>query len=219
MSFSEKKQVNVIQLMGGAFSEFGAIGKEVAIYFVGFAAIMFLPIYTVEFGWIFMLLAFLLYFPAQYYLYRTMLAKAGMLKDDGWRVIEFFVMALVLIIPISIGFNIFWIPGLILVAKWLMAPTYLVAGERNLFEAIGDGWRASDGNTLNLTIAVVLMGVVWTIAAVPLVLFWTAANAGQSVMVSMLLWMHIAPVLLAGLSVSAYRQLSDDTAKLSEVFA
>ncbi|WP_271077628.1 hypothetical protein [Aurantiacibacter sp. MUD61] len=218
MAFLQEKRANVADLLGGTFRELGAIRRELAIYFVIFAALTLLPVNRIGLGLLFTLALFVGYFVGQYMLYQAMLRKAGMLHDSGWRIIEFGVMAVLLAIPISIGLNLFVIPGLILIGKWIMAPTFLVARRQNLIEAIGDSWRASDNNTVHLTLAATLVCTVWIIAFAVLAALadFTGAYFADDLV---WLWMHVLPVLLAGLSMAAYKQLSDETAALYEVFS
>ncbi len=223
MSYLQEKRANVIDLLAGSFRELALVRKELAAYFVIFAAMLLLPTRWVGYSFSLAspLIIILGYFVAQYWLYQAMLRKAGMLQDGKWRLAEFFGMAIVLIIPISIGLNLFFIPGLILIAKWIMAPTYLVARKRNLIQAIGESWNASSENTLYLTIAVSVMCMIWglsfgIIAAIVGLADMMDVVAGDDLF---WVWIHVLPVLLAGLSVSAYRQLSDETASLTEVFA
>ncbi|MDE1466502.1 hypothetical protein [Aurantiacibacter sp. D1-12] len=223
MSFVQQKRANVFDLLAGAFRELSEIRKELAIYFVIFAALLLFPTRWIGLGssLVSSLVLFLGYFVAQYWLYQAMLRKAGMLQDGKWRIVEFFVMALVLIVPISIGLNLFVIPGLILIAKWIMAPTYLVAQKRNLIQAIGESWSASSENSVALTLAATVICVIWGLS-----FGLAAALIGLADVMDVVagddlfwLWVYFLPVLLAGLSMSAYRQLSDETASLTEVFA
>lgn len=219
MSFIQEKRVTTGELMGGAFRHLAGVRKELLIYFIVFSAVTFLPLYDFSFGWVFMILGGILYFVAQYLLYRAMLRNAGLAHDGGFRVLQFIVMAVVLSIPISIGFNLFWIPGLLLMAKWIMAPAFLVAQTHNPFKAMGQSWNASEFNTLHLTLASGLMCIIWFISFVALMLIWDLAGTTSDEISGFFLWMHILPVLLGGLSVSAYQLLSDDTSSLTEVFA
>ena len=218
MAYIQERQANTAELLSGAFRELAGVRRQLALYFLGFAALAVFAQVASSIGGLAVLLGFLGYFGAQYWLYQSMLAKSGMLQDAGWRVVEFFGMALVLIIPIAIGLNLFTVPGLILIGKWIMAPTFLVARRQHLIQSIGDSWRASDGSTLHLTIAVTAICAVWIIAFLPLAVIGGIGGFEVGGMVFWL-WCHVLPVLLAGLSVSAYKLLSDETASLSEVFA
>ncbi|MBH5322846.1 hypothetical protein [Aurantiacibacter sediminis] len=218
MAFIQEKQANVGELLGGAFRALGTIKRELAIYFLIFAALTLLPTNSLIPDFLFMLAVLAGYFVAQYMLYQAMLRKAGMMHDSGWRTVEFAVLAVLLSIPISIGLNFFVIPGLILIGKWIMAPTFLVARRQNLIEAIGDSWRASYNNTVHLTLAATLICTVWIIAFG--VLTALAELAGIYFTDDLIwIWVHVLPVMLAGLSMAAYEKLSDETATLSEVFS
>ena len=79
--------------------------------------------------------------------------RSGVVVDPRFKGFSLFFMAMILIWPIMIGLNFLLVPGLLLAAKWVMAPAFLVSEERDLFQASGDSWRASSGNTLALTLA------------------------------------------------------------------
>lgn len=217
MGYVQTKQVSVGDLLTGSFEVLVRIKRELAIYLGAFLVASIVADGSALLRGPIAIASTVGYFVGQYWLYRAALNKAGVMYDPRFKVFSFFAMALILIIPISIGLNFLIVPGLLLAAKWVMAPTFLVSEERNLFEAIGDSWRASENNTLSLTAAFFVLCVIWIgIVAI------TSALAGvigfgirQAVSVATF---HVLPMLLLGLSVTSYRALGDGEADLAAVF-
>lgn len=226
MAFIQQRRVETGQLISGTFHELGGSAKAVAIYFAVFLGLGILADLVAVTRPIIAVLATLIYFAAQYFLYRELLEKAGIVYDRRAKVFSFFIMAILLGIPLNLAFTLLVIPGILLAAKWIMAPTYLVAEELNLFEAIGASWRASSNNLVSLSLAFTVIGLIW------LAIYFLMIGAGQ-----LWIWaigidsqardqldgfgwvgMHALPVLLMGLSVSAYRSLSDNSDSLAAVF-
>lgn len=223
-SFAQDKRASLGELIGGTFAELAAIRGELALYVLGFAAFDVLgSILPATEGFV-SVLTFFGYFAAQHWLYERMLAKAGLLDAPGWRILQFIALAILLGFPIILGANIFVVPGIILAAKWIMAPTYLVATGRGVIEAASDSWRASDHNTANIALAFCLMFLLWVLL-VAVVGGVTGAivrfNSGLVEPSEILsgLWIHGLPLLLMGLSMAAYRCLNHEGAQLAKVFA
>ena len=222
MAYIQTRQVTLGELLNGTFRNLSAIKRELAIYFAVVFAIGILQGFADVIDAIIGIAGFIGYFVGQYWLYQKMLVQTGSGTDDRFKVFSFFAIAALLIIPISIGLNFFVIPGLILCAKWVMAPSFLVSEPRNVFESIGDSWRASANNTLPLVLAVLILVFIW-IAAIALL-------GALSALVSGILplggsqagfgWINfnIFPVLMLGLSITAYRSLADDDTSLAAVF-
>lgn len=172
--------------------------------------------------------SFFFYFAAQYWLCRQMLLRCGMGHVDSFKVFSLFFMAVLLAVGIMIGFNLFWIPGILLGAKWIMSPAYLVARENNLFEAIGASWRASEGNTLPLSLAYTAIGLIGLVALWAVIALGTmtenALDFGGQIVggpvegIFLSLTMNALPIVMMALSVGAYRLLSEEVNELTEVF-
>ena len=214
----QERRVQIGTLLSGIFSELNVIRRELAIYFGGFAAVAVLADLLGMIRGPIALAATFAYFIGQYLLYQAMLRKAGMLRDERKKVFSFFAMAIVLAVPIYMGTLFFVIPGLILGAKWIMAPTYLVAREGNLFHAIGESWKASEFNTVNLTLAYFVVWLGWVIVASIMTGGESAVRGGRDPSVLTWISVHLLSVLMMGLSMSAYRHLNDETETLAGVF-
>lgn len=199
----------------------GGIKTEIAIYFAVFAGAGLVADFAESSRSLIAVASFFGYFFAQYLLYQAALRKFGLLQDDAKRVPAFFGMALFLGLPIIVGLNFFFIPGVILAAKWLMAPAVLVARDEGLFEAIGVSWRESDQNTVSLALAFAILFIMWliffaVIAAIDGMISPNFSDMGALGWISF----HALPMLLLGLSVTAYRHLADEGEdRLAEVFA
>jgi len=216
---TQNRQASLRDLLGGTLRELRGAMRELALYVCAVTALSLLPIADFAFGWVISLGVIAGYFVAQYWLYQVMLRRAGLLVDSGRRIASFAFMAAILIWPIAFGINVLVIGGIVLVARWIMAPAFLVARPINLFEAIGASWRASDGNTLALSLAFSAVFVIWLTAFGLLGSLWNFDSWGAQTPPPFWVLMNILPLLLMGLSVTAFRQLSDDGETLGEVFA
>lgn len=200
------------ELVPGAFATLGAIKRELAIYFLLFAALGLID--NVVPG-IPTVVGFVLYWLGHYLLFQALLRNAGWLEDDRKRVFRFFFMACLIAIAIAIGLNFLIIPGVILGAKWIMAPAFLVARDGGVFAAMGDSWEASSGNTLHLSLAYAIIGGAWTLGLVMLGAVVDGTSA-KSIVIGT--YFHLLPVLMMGLSVYAYGLLAEPSNSLVEVF-
>lgn len=226
MAYIQTRHVDVGGLLGGTFAELANVRREVAIYLgvVAVAAIL-ADLHPVGMS-IIATLAVIAYFPGQYYLYRAALADSGLMVESKFKVFAFAAIGLILIWPIMIGFHIFYIPGLLLAAKWVMAPSFLVAENRTFYDAISDSWNASRDNLLHLSLAFGIIVIGWSVAfafvAVLSSSFGVTSFTGEPPASGMgaLAWvfMHVLPILLMGLSVTAYRALAEGDTSLVEVF-
>ncbi len=226
MAYIQDRRADVGELLSGTFTEIAGIKRELALYFGAFLIAGLAVDFVGALRGLTGTAAFFGYFAGQYYLYRAVLAKAGIIYDPSFKVFSLFFMAMFLSLPILFGLNFFFIPGILLAAKWVMAPTFLVAEEMNMFEAIGASWRASSGNTLALSVVFAVLTIIWFF------IFGIGGNllgglgnaaaraAGGSGAPNAFGWLlvHTLPVLFMGLSVSAYRALSDSENDYVSVF-
>ena len=228
MVYVQTRTATAGELITGTFSVIAAARREVGLYLLVFGGLgLFLGFDLIE-GPV-SLFSFFFYFAAQYWLCRQMLVRTGLGHNDRFRVFSLFFMAILLGLAISFGFNFFWIPGILLGSKWVMAPAFLAAGDDDLFKAIGASWRASDGNTLSLSLAYSAIGliglaVLWSVIMVGSTTDRLANASGAFVGgpiegMFLSLSLNVLPILLMALSVAAYRMLSDNTDQLAEVFA
>jgi hypothetical protein len=225
MAFIQHRCVTAGQLISGSFEELAAIKGEIGLYLLCFLIAGLVADFAGPVGGLVSIAATSGYFAGQYWLYRTALSRRGITVDHKFKVFSFFFMAAVLILPIYFGVILLVIPGILLASKWIMAPAYLVAEEMNLFEAIGASWRASSNNLLPIALAFTLIVLIWLglFAAIG----WltggfenftmeTGLGSGSGSM-SELGWV-LLPLMLMGLSLAAYRSLSDQESSYVAVF-
>ena len=219
-AYADKQPLAVGPLLTGTFHELVSIRGPLLLYLGVFVGLGLIGRLGAPLGGLITLVGLAGYFLGQYLLYRALLRHAGLMVEDGpIRVFRFFGMALVLGMAIYLASAFFVIPGLILAAKWVMAPAYLVAGSRGTFESIGDSWRASSGNTLALVVAFGLLGIAYLFLVGMAGAFGALSGLDQVAdNLSVQLALHCLPLLLMGLSVTAYRTLNDEPERLAEVF-
>ncbi|MHA7818754.1 MAG: hypothetical protein ACX930_03790 [Erythrobacter sp.] len=225
MGYVQTRQVTTGQMITCSFEQLNEIKRELAIYFGAFFAAGLLVDLIEPLRGPVSIAATIGYFVGQYWLYRMALLKAGVIIDDRWKVFSFFGMALILAFPIMIGMNFLIIPGLLLAAKWVMAPAFLVAEKRDLFQAMGDSWRASENNLVSLTLAFTVLCVIWiglvvVVGGISNTFGSALSDLGGRDAANAFEWLgiHALPVLLMGLSLTAYRALADEDSSLVAVF-
>ena len=167
-------------------------------------------------------LATIAYFPGQYYLYRASLADSGLMVQSNLKVFGFAAIGLILIWPIMIGINFFYIPGLLLAAKWVITPCLYVAENRTFYDSMSDSWNASRDNPLHLSLAFGIIVIGWSVGFALSTSFNVASLMDMEPASGMgaFAWTyrHLLPIMLMGLSVTAYRSLADADTSLAEVF-
>lgn len=219
MPFIQTRTADIGDLFTGTFRELFSIKRELAIYFGLFIAAGIISDLETQLIGPIAILTTIGYFVGQYYLYRALLANTTGGYDPRFKVFSFTLMAMILVFPILFGFNLFYIPGLLLAAKWVMAPTFLVAEEIDLLEAMGSSWSASNNNLLSLSVVFTLLCLIWIAVFVLVLGIADGVGPGNGWEMSVI-WssMHILPVLLMGLSVTAYKQLNNSIEDVTAVF-
>lgn len=142
------------------------------------------------------------YFGGLYLLFEAMLRRTG--ATGPRRYFQFAGLAFVVFVGVLFGLNVFLVPGLVLAARWMLAPSLLVGNGSGIIEALGNSWYLTRGNTKTLTLAVMIL------VAVPLTSWIMLDDAdfsdGAKIMIGWSMF-HVANVLLAGFSVAVFRLL------------
>ena len=226
MSYTRPPSVTISDLLAGTFDELRGIPLPLAMYMVAFLTLGILadlggPVVQGVLGF----LAIPAYFVGQYYLYQSMLTRSGVAVDPKFKAFGMCGLAFIILIPIVIGLNFFYLPGLLLAAKWVVAPTIYVAGERSVFHAMSDSWEATNNNLISLSVAFFVLTVIWSVVFIPVVLLGTGINeliglrdGAEPQLTAIWLAFHLLPILLMGLSVTAYRALAAPEESLAQVF-
>jgi hypothetical protein len=205
-------------LLTRSFANLWLIRMQVLGYLGIFTAIAFvLPLAGLEPGGG----GLVAYLVGQYWLYHSLLKARGLLETTRYHYFAFVGLALALILPILFGLAAFALPGLFLVARWIAAPTYVVADGRGAFAAAGASWAAVRGHTGKLALAVVIMGLI--VSAIGLVIGLVdgqVANlaAYRDAKPIDLIEVHFLPLLLLGLSTATYEMLGPQVSVIEEVF-
>ena len=158
---------------------------------------------------------------AQYFLWEAMFRNAGLAKGLGRRRYLAFIGQSILILVVSMfGYVLLVVPGLIMTARWSLAPALLVTGDLGVIEAMGRSWETVRGNSTPVILVLVAAAVVTWFAGVvigglgPLV----AGMDPVSVVLRQVL-SHVQAALFIAMAMFVYRRLYDDTGELREVFA
>jgi hypothetical protein len=219
MAFLPRQHLATGELIAGALAELRANLRPVLIYL----AVMFAlgagaesapsPLDRLaSFAGIFA------YFGGLYLVFESMLRKAGNLPaGQSRRFFRFTGMGFLVFFGVLFAMYLFIIPGIIVGARWMMAPSILVATRHGAFAALGESWSLTRGNTLPIALAFVVLALIGFIA-VSVAAGVLGAAVGAERLVSSLL-IHGVNVLLVGLSVAVYRRLNDQGDELVAVFA
>jgi hypothetical protein len=222
MAFVETDKLAAGELITGAFGELAQNRREILIYLGVFLLVdiasSVVPKSVVVITGPTGLLASGGYFLGQYLLYRAMLRRAGH-TAGGIRIFRFVGMAIVIGFGLLFASYLFLIPAIVIAARWIAAPCYLVATDRGVFASLGESWSASSGSTLALSLAFTAMVLIFF----ALLVAFTAAGAAIKGLLGPALSFgftaHLLPLLLMGLSVAAYRRLNEEGVELAAVFA
>lgn len=222
MNYTQKPVISFDSLLTGTFAELSQIKREIGFYFLFFAGLgavqWLVESYAIGLRGFVSIFAFFAYFYAQYRLYQASLSSYGALPHDRVRVFSFLGMALLIGAGLAFASNFLVIPAIILGGKWIMAPTFLVARDRAVLSSIGDSWDASSGNTLALSLAYGLIFFGWLVLIGLGDSLSDALNLPSGYNAVSGLILHILPILLMGMSVTAYRQLANPADTLANVF-
>lgn len=223
MSFTQGKTITVGEALSGTFEALATAKREIGLYFLMFAGLSALQMaagnYFDLLTPIIALVTFVLYFYAQNRLYQVMLSRSGVTVHPGLRTFRFLGMALVIGIALSFASNIFIIPAIILGAKWIMAPSVLVANTKSgIFSAMGESWTASDGSTLQLSLAFMAVFLIWGALIVAMGAFTEAADLAAGYNFFTALTIYVLPIMMMGLSVAAFRKLNGGVDEIADVF-
>ncbi len=228
MAYIQERRVSTGELINGTIRELAGIKRPLAYYFGFFFVAGFLTGFSSALSTLAAIPLFFAYFAGQYYLYRQALGGRDFSSDDIGSVLGFLLLAVMLAIPLYFSVFFLVVPAILLGAKWVMAPAYYVAEDVNVIEAIGASWNRSNGNLGSLALTFFLIWLIW-------LAFGTAAGAltgglqgalqvvggtsRSSVGVGLSsVVLHVLPVLLMGLSVSAYKALNDPAESLVAIF-
>jgi hypothetical protein len=224
MAFVQHDKLAAGELISASFTELAENRRAVLIYLGVFVVVGLvgssLATALAPIAGLGGLALFVGYFLAQYLLYRSVLRRAGQLiADDRIRIFRFMAMAVVIAITMTFAMYLFVIPAILIGARWIVAPCYMVATNKGLFASLGDSWSATSGNTLPLALAFTALFLVFMVLFVVVGTVDTALRDLAGANLATGVGVHFLPLLLMGLSVAAYRRLSDDAQSLSEVFA
>lgn len=167
------------------------------------------------------LVGFGLYFAGQYWLFRALLKARGLVETPRIHIFAFVGLAAVLILQIMFGLVLFVLPGLFLVARYIAAPSFIVARGDRAFVAAISSWRAVRGHTVKVAGAVALIGVsVSMLGSLTGALAGTLAEVGafRTAKPIDVIELQLIPLLLFALSTATYELLGPEDNSIEEVF-
>jgi hypothetical protein len=215
-SYPIRREVSYGVLLEQTFGSLGLIWRELLAY-LAVAIVLGLgtPLVGDKSTGFFELL---FYFVGQYWLFRSLLKRRGMLRTQRIHFLSFFGLALLLILPIMFGLVMLIVPGLFLVARWIAAPAYIVATGQGAIAAAGASREAVRGHTAKvMTVVVVLFLITVAIMTALAGIDRAFGNRADPEMMN-LLWGHLLPLLLLGLSVATYERLGLEDTTIEDVF-
>ncbi len=215
-SYPIRREVSYGALMEQTFGNLRLIWREMLAY-LAVATVLGLgmPLFGDKSGGFFELL---FYFAGQYWLFRSLLKKRGMLRTQRIHFLSFFGLALLLILPIMFGLVMLIVPGLFLVARWIAAPACIVATGQGAFGAAGASREAVRGQTAKVMTAVVVLFLIMVAIMTAIASIDRALGSRADMELMNLLWGHLLPLLLLGLSVATYERLGSEDTTIEDVF-
>lgn len=148
-------------------------------------------------------------------LFGVMLGKG----DVSGRYLGFIGMAIVTFLGVGLATILLILPGLFVAARWLMAPCIYLDQQRGVFDALGESWNRTRGNTKQVILAILLFLVVIVLLA--LVIGGVISLFGAPALLGHLtdaVVGEVATVILIGMSVTTYGLLSGQGEELASVF-
>lgn len=95
---------------------------------------------------------------ASYFLLVAMLRRTGLYsRTDGDSFLPFIGLSVLSTLGTMLGFIAFVIPGLFIMARWIIAPQILVARGAGVMEALGESWDRTRGNEFQIIVAAVAL--------------------------------------------------------------
>jgi len=157
----------------------------------------------------------------QYFLFEAMMRNAGLGSGLGrHRYLAFVGQALLILVATMFGFALLVIPGLLMSARWSIAPALLVTSDLGVIESMRRSWNSVKGNST--PVILVLLAAV----GVLLVLTFLLGGIGRSMtatdpfsVLSEQFLTNVQTVLGVAMAMFLYRRLYDESGELVEVFA
>lgn len=141
------------------------------------------------------------------------------------RYLAYFGLTLVTGIAIAFGFLLLIVPGLLFMARWMMAPAILIGENRGIFESMGESWESTRGNSTPVILAVFLAMIAFIALSFGLgVTNFSLSPAGAMEVsaVNILLGQalqNLGTALAIALGVFLYKRLRGNAAQVSQAFA
>ncbi|MEM6476814.1 MAG: hypothetical protein AAF687_11665 [Pseudomonadota bacterium] len=162
---------------------------------------------------------FLAFIIAQYVLWQAVLRqeRLGTNFADG-RYLAFFGQSLLASLGIGFATVFLIIPGLIVAARWSMAPAFLIGNNDGVIDALGESWDTVSGNTTPIVLAL-LAGFVGTwllstgLVTSGLGYFGSLISTTMEHVVS-----NLSTVLMIAMGVYLFKALVSSSEQISEVF-
>lgn len=217
--YANGRELDFGTLLARTFGNLRDIGPEVAAYVAAVIVLAFaLPLAGAQATG---LIAFALYLAGQYWLYRRLMRTRGLLETQRVHIFAFAGLAILLILPIMFGIGLLVLPGLFLVARWIAAPSFIVARGEGAFTAAISSWSAVRGSTVKVAGAVVLLVLLVSViglAGVAIDEALAGVDAYRNAKPGNMIQVNLLPVLLLGLSVATYELLGPEDNTIEEVF-
>ena len=206
-------------LVSLTFSNLRSIWRELLAYLAVAAVFAFST--PLAGGGVMPIIGLLFYFAGQYWLFRRLMITRGLQQSQNIHIFAFVGLAVLLIFPIIFGLTLLFVPGLFLAARWIAAPSFIVARGDNAFRAAIESWNAVRGHSLKLMAILVLMFVgISMLGSLTNGLEWVvgSGNAYGEAGPLDVIEMQLIPLLMLGLSVATFELLGPEDTTIEEIF-
>lgn len=217
--YGTNREASFGALVSLTFSNLRSIWRELLAYLAVVAVFAFGA--PVAGGGVAPIIGVLFYFAGQYWLFRRLMITRGLQQSQRVHIFAFVGLAALLIFPIIFGLTLLFVPGLFLVARWIAAPSFIVALGDNAFRGAINSWNAVRGHSVKLMVILALMFLgVSMLGSLTYGLDWAVGNAGAYTDAKPIdvIEMQLLPLLLLGLSTATYELLGPEDNSIEEVF-
>lgn len=164
------------------------------------------------------LLLFLVANIGQYFLWEAMMRNAGLARGLGrHRYVAFVAQSILILLATTFGLLFLIVPGLVMFARWSIAPALVVRSDLGMVEAMRRSWNTLKGNSTPVILVSLAIGGI--VLLLSLVLGGMGAASDLVTVVSGQLLAQTQGALGVAMGMFLYRRLYDESGELVEVFA
>ena len=155
---------------------------------------------------------------ASYLLAKQLLTTQGLVHIEGNRFWLYLGLMILTVIGLVVGFLLLIVPGVILMVRWSASTGFLLGEGKGITESLTASWHATKGNGMSIFLAglLLMIGIIIVVGVLAALFFVLGSTVGG--LVTAFLEAASNGVLLA-FGVAIYKLVTDDIARVGEVFS